>query len=388
MIRWKPRTGLGAVPTRRSVLVERRRASLVFDYAVAPETDYIFTVDIYAYSERAHPDRHLGWWRFDLPPPHRRGTLSMEFDPVGPDSVRLSVAGQRVPAGDCWYNSDFAFDPLGDLELVMRGPSGEIRRQEPVLLKFTDRDILRAFYARQYATDGYASEVDAPFLPELHQYKMGRLRRLFERYIPGGRALDVGCGRSLFADMNTSFVFKVYSGDLNYDSVHARAAEVPRQAWAVFDASAVPFGDGGFDAVFAGEVIEHVTDVRKTLTEWWRVLKPGGIVIITTPNRERLVAVADGLECPYSRDHLNEMSYRELTRDLLPACGFEFIEQDCLYLELWLRNLFNGLRVKDFLQREGNRRENVRLMRRLFPLGRWVPWLSMALIVVARKRTE
>ena len=98
------------------------------------------------------------------------------------------------------------------------------------------------------------------------------------------------------------------------------------------------------------------------------------------------MAVADGLECPYSRDHLSELSYRELTRDVLPACGFEFVEQQCLYLELWLHNVFNRNRVKDHLQREGNRADNVRMMRRLFPLGRFAPWLSMALIVVARKR--
>ena len=123
--------------------------------------------------------------------------------------------------------------------------------------------------------------------------------------------------------------------------------------------AAVPFQDGQFDAVFAGEVIEHVIDVRQTLREWWRVLKLGGVAIITTTNKERLVAVADGVERPYSRDHLSELSYRELTRDLLPSCGFEFVEQSCLYLELCLQNLFNGDRVQDFLQRDGNRSEYV-----------------------------
>ena len=116
------------------------------------------------------------------------------------------------------------------------------------------------------------------------------------------------------------------------------------------------------------------------------LLNLGGVAIITTPNKERLVALADGLECPYSRDHLNELSYRELTRELLPGSGFDFIEQSCLYLELRLQNLFNGHRVQDFLQREGNRVENIATMRRLLPLGRWFPWISMALVVVARKR--
>lgn len=57
-----------------------------------------------------------------------------------------------------------------------------------------------------------------------------------------------------------------------------------------------------------------------------------------------------------------------------------------MYLELWLPNLFNGQRTEDHLQRAGNRTANVRTMRRLFPFGRLLPWLSLAMIVVARKR--
>ena len=386
MIRLRPPIGLRAVPLQRSAVVKRRRARLDFTYAVG-STGYKFTADIYAYRQHTHPDRHLGWWRFDLPRPRGRGTLHMAFDPISAESVELEVAGRRVAAIDSWTNPEYVFDPLGDLELVMRRPAGDIVRQEPALLKFVDRDILRDFYVRQYATEGYTRAADAPFLHELHEHKMRRLHRLFTRHIPGGgRVIDVGCGRSLFADMNVPFDFKVYAGDLNYASVHARAREVAHQAWAVFDAASVPFRDAQFDGLFAGEIIEHVPDVPQTLREWWRVLKPGGVAIITTPNRERLVAVADGLEAPYSPDHLGELSYRELTRDLLPPCGFEFVQQDCLYLELWLRNLFNGQRVEDFLQRGGNRSAHVRTMRRLLPLGRFLPWLSMAMIVVARKR--
>ena len=387
-MRFKETVGSHITPVKRSVVVEQGVASLDFRYTVGDPAGYIFNVDIYAYEEHAHPDRHLGWWRFVLPPEHHYGTLMMDFGEVRADSMRLKVADAEVPATESWHNPDYAFDPLADLELVRRASDGAPFRSEPILLKFVDRDILRKFYVRQYATDGYASAAESPFLPELHQYKMGRLRDLFTRHIPSGRTLDIGCGRSLFADLNVSFPFKVYSGDLNYESVHARAVEVPHQAWGVFDAAAVPFQDGQFDAVFAGEVIEHVIDVRQTLREWWRVLKLGGVAIITTPNKERLVAVADGAERPYSRDHLSELSYRELTRDLLPSCGFEFVEQSCLYLELCLQNLFNGDRVQDFLQRDGNRSEYVPWMRRLFPLGRLAPWWSMGLIVVARKRSE
>ena len=374
------------VPEQRAAVVAQRRASLPFTYTVGAPTTYVFTVDIYAYMDAVHPDRHLGWWRFELPPGSGRGILEMSFEPIDGTSVHVVVGDRRVSSIDSWFNPNYAIDPLGDLQFVLREPGGEIQRIEPALLKFVDRDILLAFYARQYTTEGYTAPEDAPFLHELHKYKLGRLQDLFARHIPEGRVLDVGCGRSLFTEIDGAFPFTVFSGDLNFESVHARAVHFPHQQWAVFDAAAIPFQDDHFDALFAGEVIEHVADVPATLREWHRVLKPGGVAIITTPNKDRLVARANGMECPYSRDHLNELSYRELRRQLLPANGFEFVEQSCLYLELWLQNLFNGHRVQDFLQREGNSSAHVKLMRWLFPLGRWVPSVSMGLVVVAKKK--
>ena len=379
--------GASATPVERSVVLERRRGVVPFRYHVRPGTDYVFTADIYAYMDNRHPERHLGWWRFELPESDGDGRLVLDFDPVRQESIVLEIDGTTHPAIDCWHNPDYAFDPLADLLFAIRDDTGEVQRLEPALLKFPDRDILREFYVRQYATHGYSAAAEAPFLPGLHDYKMGRLRALFHRHIPvGGQVVDVGCGRSLFADLGDDFPFTVFAGDLNFESVHARSVEVPRQRWAVFDAAAVPVGDGQCDALFAGEVIEHVTDVEATLREWWRVLKPGGVAIITTPNRERLVSIAGGMERPYSRDHLRELSYREMTRTLLPAAGFAFIEQDNLYLELWLQNLFNDRLVQDYLQREGNVMKNRWIMNRLYPLGRFVPWLAMGMVVVARKQ--
>jgi ubiquinone/menaquinone biosynthesis C-methylase UbiE len=377
-----------ARPLARTVTVRDRRGSVTFAYATGRPQDYILTVDIYAYRNHHHPDRHLGWWRFELPPGRGRAELLLDFRTIERESLIVMHERGRISPLDAWCNPAYAFDPLADLQFVIRDAAGEIQRIEAGLLKFVDRDILRSFYARQYATEGYTAAVDAPFLWELHDYKLGRLRRLFSAYIPsGGRVIDVGCGRSLFTEIDERWPFRVFPGDLDYGSVRGRSREVPELAWSVFDAASLPFADTTFDALFAGEVIEHVPDVTATLGEWRRVLKPGGVAIVTTPNRERLLALVDGVERPYSPDHLSELSYRELTRRLLPRAGFTFLTQDCLYLELALRNVLSNRRVEDFLQTEGNRRDQVAAMKRLYPLGRFLPWVSMAMIVVAR-RTE
>lgn len=374
-------------PVGRTAVVWNRRGAVSFEYRVGRPEDYVFTVDFYAYRERQHPQRHLGWWRFALPAGVGTGDLTFDFSVIDRASVSLQVGGAAVECLDAWWNPVFAFDPLGDLEFVLRDPTGTVRAQDPVVLKFRDRDIIRDFYARHYETSGYRPPDERPFLHELHAYKLATLERLFLRHIPrDGAVVDVGCGRSLFADTGAEFPFRVIAGDLDFASVRDRSREVPSQAWTVFDVEALPFPGGSFDALFAGEVIEHVPNAATTLREWARVLKPGGVAIITTPNRDRFVSRVNRMELPYSPDHLGEVSYRELTKELLPAAGLEFVEQACIYLELWLQHLFAGRgRIEDFLQREGNVRKHVPVMRRLFPLGRLVPAASLAMIVVARK---
>lgn len=375
-------------PLDRTCVVRDRRGVVRMAYRAGDPKDYVFTADLYGYRERDHPSRHVGWWRFALPPGRGRAELRLEFEAIRRESVSLWAGGRSLELIDAWVNPAFVFDPLCDLDLVFRDPEGRIRSIQPVLLKFMDRDILLEFYARQYATRGYGVPPDAPFLHELHAYKLRVLRQLFERHIPrGGRVADVGCGRSLFSDLDVRLPFTVVAGDLDYGSVRDRAKEVPYQKWGVFDASQLPFEDASFDALFAGEVIEHVPDAQRALQEWWRVLRPGGIAIVTTPNRDRLLARANGMEQPYSRDHLSELSYAELTGPLLRNVGFEFVEQSNIYLEVWLRYLRAGRgHIQDHLQCGGNARRHVWLMRRLFPLGRLFPSFAMSMMIVARKR--
>ena len=373
--------------TTPAIAVRQRRAITTFRYTTGDPAAYVFTIDIYGFRDHRHPDRHVGWWRFALPRGEGTAEVQLDFDPVRPESVVVVAGGAALPLVDSWHHDGYVFDPLGDLKLVIRDADGQIRRIEQTLLKFFDRDVLRAFYERQYTNEGYTPATDQPFLWELHEYKKTRLQRLFETLIPaGGSVLDVGCGRSLFSEIDVDFPFTVVAGDLEYAGVRARAGEVPTQQWLVFDADHAPFADQQFDALFAGEIIEHMSDVPATLAEWHRVLKPGGVVIITTPNRERFLSVADRRLRPYSEDHLSELSYRELAGPLLADAGFEFVGQSCLHLEIWLTNVWNDDPMDDHLQSYGNTRRNVWLMKRMFALGRAVPWLSMGLIVIGRRR--
>ena len=80
----------------------------------------------------------------------------------------------------------------------------------------------------------------------------------------------------------------------------------------------LPFEDGSFEVVWASEVIEHVADTARWLSEVRRVLRPRGRLLLTTPNHPRLAILIGGLERyaePLS-DHLHLYTRKSL-RQLL-----------------------------------------------------------------------
>jgi hypothetical protein len=113
------------------------------------------------------------------------------------------------------------------------------------------------------------------------------------------------------------------------------------------------------------------------------VIKPGGVLILTTPNRERLLAKIEGRERPYSPDHLHEFSYRELRDEVLSRAGFEVIDSRGIYLELLL-NWLSGNPRRDYLQAEWNQEKFIPLMKFFNRMGRLFPQYSLDLIFVCR----
>lgn len=111
-------------------------------------------------------------------------------------------------------------------------------------------------------------------------------------YAPGGyRVLDVGCGNGdlLF---NLSGKYKELHG---IDVSSARVVQA-RENLTRFKATVIQcefdrgteYQGAFFDTVVCLDVIEHILDVRSAFEEFARILKPGGVLVITTPNIARL----------------------------------------------------------------------------------------------------
>ena len=72
--------------------------------------------------------------------------------------------------------------------------------------------------------------------------------------------------------------------DLNPQYAQASCNQQERVRFVCGDATALPFDNNSFDAVTMFDLLEHVPDDRKAISEALRVLRPGGFLLISTPN--------------------------------------------------------------------------------------------------------
>jgi 2-polyprenyl-3-methyl-5-hydroxy-6-metoxy-1,4-benzoquinol methylase len=98
----------------------------------------------------------------------------------------------------------------------------------------------------------------------------------------GGDLLDVGCGSGrLWGFVRGRFASYTGVDVVRYDGFPADGQFVEADA----DAGAVPLPDGSFDVVAAVETIEHLDGPRRFVAELVRLLRPGGWLVVTTPNQ-------------------------------------------------------------------------------------------------------
>jgi SAM-dependent methyltransferase len=103
--------------------------------------------------------------------------------------------------------------------------------------------------------------------------------------VRGKRVLDAGCGEGYGTSMLAQAAATAKGVDLEAAVIRRAAA---RYANASFDAAnlvALPYPDESFDAVVSLQVIEHIHTPQEFLAECARVLVPGGLLLVSTPNR-------------------------------------------------------------------------------------------------------
>jgi len=340
-------------------------------------------IDIYNLDCSRHPEDHLGWWLFHFQK-KLTGKLRLDFTCIEQNSVLLEKEDSIITPADCWFNPEYHFSPVQDLHLIIRDSDNRAIQKETYQLVNDEPAILKKFYDNLHATDGYKTTGNT-FLETMHGFKLGILKTIFNSMLKDqDRVLDVGCGNSLFTEIAPLWNFQLVCCDLGEPVIKERIRLFPQYQWLVADVHLLPFDNHSFDALFAGEIIEHMPSIQTTLQQWWRVLKPGGIMILTTPNRMRLRNRANHSRRPLGPDHLNELSYDEIITEL-EECGFTVLQSHGFYLELFL-NWWSRRAKIDYLQSSGNVLRNVKLMNVLNYIGRFFPRYALGLIFVAQKK--
>jgi O-antigen biosynthesis protein len=132
--------------------------------------------------------------------------------------------------------------------------------------------------------------------------------RFAARFVSGQRVLDMACGAGL--GLSILEAARAWPVGVDYDA-HALSevrATMDSTHLICADAARLPFPNASVDAVVSFETIEHVPDAGAMVAELRRVLKPGGQLVLSTPNK------AFG---PPERHTANKFHIREFTADEL-----------------------------------------------------------------------
>lgn len=131
-----------------------------------------------------------------------------------------------------------------------------------------------------------AADVDLHFSRRGHGEEFDMEARWILRNLPrnSSRILDIGCGiGALFPLIGPTRVVGI---DYVHAGLRRTRQRFPTVRLACGDGTTLPFANQSFDAITVQHVIEHLPDASAACIEWRRVLRPGGRLMIITPNAE------------------------------------------------------------------------------------------------------
>jgi methionine biosynthesis protein MetW len=201
--------------------------------------------------------------------------------------------------------------------------------------------------------------IDYGYIP-----KKGERVERASQFVPKcGSLLDIGCGDGILSHFVSDRVEKIYGLDNDDSAMKLAKAKGEIVKKINFDTDRFPYPIAFFDCAVSLDVIEHVYDARKLLSETYRVLNNNGLLIISTPNIRFLPHLYTLLvkkhfpkttveTIPYDGGHIHFFTYQDLI-DLMVEVGFKNVMRSEIInkpTRKWKGQLLELIFGKEFMQ--------------------------------------
>lgn len=228
-----------------------------------------------------------------------------------------------------------------------------------------------------------------------HEYRLAMFLHETASLPQGSRVLDGAIGLGQLAGRLVRQGHRVFGVDYSFEAaLHAKRTSGAHPV--VGDMTLLPFRDGTFDAITSGETLEHLDDDEAAISELSRVVKPGGMCVVTVPALESLWTRSDDYyehKRRYEREELSALFSRAAMKvEKARFWGFPIVlVYDTLFLlPMNIRRARRAVDSDETLKAvasAGRKRWLVRMVQSIFSIDRlfgFVPF-GPGLILVARK---
>ena len=141
-----------------------------------------------------------------------------------------------------------------------------------LLRVYRDKDYLAEFLKRYW------------FAPPVALWRSIEAKALATLDFPAPM-LDFGCGDGMYTEAIFGKQPRIFGNDIAAAELpSARDSEVYFRGVQFADGHALPYATGAFGSVYSNSVVEHIPDPKNVLPELARVLRPGGLLILTVPS--------------------------------------------------------------------------------------------------------
>jgi len=153
----------------------------------------------------------------------------------------------------------------------------------------SDIETIQKDYNQRFGQNLSLEEFKTQYFPTFLLPTAVKRYEILRKYIIGNKILDAGCGTGWADFLLASEGFKVTAIDLSDKSLE-KARKIKdllgfKTRFVKDDLEELSFKDNAFDSALSFDVLEHIPDLDKALSEMRRVLKPKGMLVASFPNK-------------------------------------------------------------------------------------------------------